>query len=125
MRGSGRRVTGLPRGSGLPPPPRCISYTKVPNQYGPYAYCSLDTGVACARHIQLPTPGTQVKKERIAWRAGASKGNMMHKDTKNQSYVGSSGQTLTTNASTRKFVTKPMSYVAALCLVPNQNQVPN
>ena len=38
----------------LPPPP-CISYAKVPNEYGPYAYCSLDTGVACARHMQLPT----------------------------------------------------------------------
>ena len=50
-----------------PPPPPCISYAKIPNQYGPYAYCSLDTGVACAQHIQLPTPGTQVQKERIAW----------------------------------------------------------
>ena len=49
------------------PPPPCISYAKVPNQYGPYAYCSLDTGVACARHIQLPTPGARVQKERIAW----------------------------------------------------------
>ena len=36
------------------PPPPCISYAKVPNQYGPYAYCSLDTGVACAQHMQLP-----------------------------------------------------------------------
>ena len=49
------------------PPPPCISYAKVPNQYGPYAYCSLNTGVACARRIQLPTPGTHVQKERIAW----------------------------------------------------------
>ena len=38
----------------LPPPP-CISYANVHNYYGPYAYCSLDKGVACAQHIQLPT----------------------------------------------------------------------
>ena len=38
-----------------PPPPRCDSYAKVPNQCGPYAYCSLDEGVAGAQHIQLPT----------------------------------------------------------------------
>jgi hypothetical protein len=36
-------------------PPLCNSCAKVPNQYGPYAYCSLDKGVACAQHIQLPT----------------------------------------------------------------------
>ena len=46
----------------------------------------------------------------------------MHKYPQNQSYVGSSGQTLTTNVymtlCTRKFV-KPMSYVVALNLVPN------
>ena len=40
--------------AGAPPPP-CISYTNVHNYYGPYAYCSLDKGVACAQHIQLPT----------------------------------------------------------------------
>ena len=39
----------------LPPPPPCISYANVHNYYGPYAYCSLDKGVACAQHIQLPT----------------------------------------------------------------------
>ena len=38
----------------LPPPP-CISYANVRNYYGPYAHCSLDKGVACAQHIQLPT----------------------------------------------------------------------
>ena len=38
-----------------PPPPPCNSYAKVPNEYGPYAYYSLDKGVACAQHIQLPT----------------------------------------------------------------------
>ena len=34
-------------------PPRrpCNSYGKVPSQYGPYAYCSLDKGVACTYHI--------------------------------------------------------------------------
>ena len=37
------------------PPPPCISYANVPNYYGPYAHCSLDTCVACAQHIQLPT----------------------------------------------------------------------
>ena len=37
------------------PPPFCISYANVHNYYGPYAYCSLDKGVACAQHIQLPT----------------------------------------------------------------------
>ena len=26
----------------------------VRNYYRPYAHCSLDKGVACARHIQLP-----------------------------------------------------------------------
>ena len=28
------------------PPPLCISYANVHNYYGPYAYCSLDKGVA-------------------------------------------------------------------------------
>ena len=32
-----------------------ISYANIHNYYGPYAYCSLDQGVACAQHIQLPT----------------------------------------------------------------------
>ena len=36
-------------------PSPCISYANVHNYYGPYAYCSLDKGVACAQHIQLPT----------------------------------------------------------------------
>ena len=36
-------------------PPPCISYANAHNYYGPYAYCSLDKGVACAQHIQLPT----------------------------------------------------------------------
>ena len=44
----------------------------------------------------------------------------MHKYPQNQSYVGSSGQTLTTNVSMTygagKLITKPMSYVAALHL---------
>ena len=38
-----------------PPPPLCPSYTNVHNYYGPYAHCSLDKGVACTQHIQLPT----------------------------------------------------------------------
>ena len=38
-----------------PPPPLCNSYAKVPNPYGPYAYCSLDKGVASVQHIQLLT----------------------------------------------------------------------
>ena len=37
------------------PPPPCISYANVRNYYGPYTHCSLDKGVACAQHIQLPT----------------------------------------------------------------------
>ena len=37
------------------PPPPCISYANVNDYYGPYAYCSLDKGVACTQHIQLPT----------------------------------------------------------------------
>ena len=40
----------------LPPPPPCISYANVRNYYSPYAQCSLDKGVACAKLIQLPTP---------------------------------------------------------------------
>ena len=43
---------------GYPPPPR-ISYANVHNYYGPYAYCSLDKGVACAQHIQLLTHTVQ------------------------------------------------------------------
>ena len=38
-----------------PPPPR-ISYAKVPNQYGPYAYCSLDKAL-----------DARVQKEKFAW----------------------------------------------------------
>ena len=45
-----------PSGAGyLPPPPPCISHANVHTYYGPYAYCSLDKGVACAQHIHLPT----------------------------------------------------------------------
>ena len=36
-------------------PPPSISYANVHNYYGPYAYCSLDKGVACAQYMQLPT----------------------------------------------------------------------
>ena len=36
-------------------PLTCVSDAKVPNGYGPYAYCSSDKTVACAYHIQLPT----------------------------------------------------------------------
>ena len=43
------------RGGGGSTPPPCISYANVHNYYGPYAYCSLDKGVACAQHIQLLT----------------------------------------------------------------------
>ena len=38
------------------PPCLGISYAKIPNQYGPYAYCSLDKAV-----------DAQVQKEKIAW----------------------------------------------------------
>ena len=32
-------------------PPPCNSCAKVPNYYGPSAYCSLDNAVACTYHI--------------------------------------------------------------------------
>ena len=44
------------------PHPLCISYANVHFYYGPYAYCSLDKGVACAQHIQLPTHTCWCKK---------------------------------------------------------------
>ena len=47
-------VGALTSNSEVPPPP-CTSYADVHNYYAPYAYCSLDKGVACAQHIQLPT----------------------------------------------------------------------
>ena len=47
-------LCGFPRVLKYPPPP-CISYANVRNYYGPYAHCSLDKGVACTQHIQLPT----------------------------------------------------------------------
>ena len=34
------------------PPPR-LSYGKIPNSYGPYAYCSLDKAVAYAYCIHM------------------------------------------------------------------------
>ena len=37
------------------PFPPFISYANVHKYYGPYTYCSLDKGVACVQHIQLPT----------------------------------------------------------------------
>ena len=37
------------------PPPPCTSYANVHNYYGPCAHRSLDKGVACTQHIQLPT----------------------------------------------------------------------
>ena len=47
-----------PHSFGAPtqPPPPCISYTKVPNKYGPYAYCSSDKAI-----------DAQVQREKIAW----------------------------------------------------------
>ena len=54
IRGSDGSPAGIP--TDVPPlPPPCISYANVRNYYGPYAHCSLDKGVACAKHIQLPT----------------------------------------------------------------------
>ena len=43
------------KSSDMYPPPPCISYANVRNYYGPYTQRSLDKGVACAQHIQLPT----------------------------------------------------------------------
>ena len=48
-------------------PPPLYKLRQSPKLIRPYAYCSLDTGVACTRNIQLPTPGALVQKERIAW----------------------------------------------------------
>ena len=67
------------------PPSLCLSYAKVQNEYCPHAYCSLDKA---ARHIQL-----------LAHTPPPRKGNVMHKYPQNQSSVGSSGQTITTNVS--------------------------
>ena len=39
------------------------------------------------------------KKEKIAWQAGARKGNIMHNYPQNQTYVGSTGQKFATNLS--------------------------
>ena len=56
-------------GKWVPPPP-CISYAKVPNQYGPYAYCSLNTGVACAAHRTTDSGRPCSKREdcMVSWR---------------------------------------------------------
>ena len=95
------------------PPPPCINYAKVPNYYGPYAYCSLGKAV-----------DAQVQKEKIAWRAAARKGNLMHKYPQNQSYVGSNGQTLTTNVSMTPSSWQMCHQTHVLCgrttFVPNQ-----
>ena len=40
----------------LPSPPPCQGYAKAPNQYGPYAYCSLDKAM-----------DARAQKEKIAW----------------------------------------------------------
>ena len=47
------RVGVLPPRLFVSPP--FISYGNVRNYYGPYTHCSLDKGVPCAQHIQLPT----------------------------------------------------------------------
>ena len=60
------------------PTPRCISCANVHNYCGPYAYCSLDKGVACAQHIQLqatcaeidnlgPMGCIRLKKKKDSW----------------------------------------------------------
>ena len=48
----------------------------------------------------------------VSW---CGRGNIVHKHPQNQSYVGSTVQTLTTNVSGK------LSYLAALHLVPNQH----
>ena len=77
-----------------------------------YAYCSLDKAVACARHIQLPAHAPPPRK-----------GDIMHKYPQNQSSVGSSGQTITTDVSMTpcnwQIVTKTLSYAVALHFVRN------
>ena len=64
----------FPKNSSLYPPPPCISYADVRNDYGPYAHCSLDKAIACAQHIQLLAHtcacawyDARVQKEKIAW----------------------------------------------------------
>ena len=53
-----------------PPPP-------VHNYYGPYAYCSLDKGVACAQHIQLPTHVLKLTIQDL-WDASDKKKFLVH-----------------------------------------------
>ena len=67
-------------------PPPLYKLRKSHKLIRPYTHCSLDKAV-----------DTQVQKEKIVWGTGARKGYIMHKHPQNQSYVGSSGQTLTTN----------------------------
>ena len=67
----------------LYPPHPCNSYGKIPYSYGPYAYCSMDKAVAYVYHIH-----GELVRERG-----------MHRYPENQSYVGSTGQTLTPNVS--------------------------
>ena len=77
---------------------------------GPYAYCSLDEGVACTYHIHgelVQERGIQcidIPKIRAPWVQVGNHSQQMCP----WPYVPG------------KFVTKPMSYVAALHLVPNQ-----
>ena len=97
----------------LPPSLPCNSHAKVPNQYGPYAYCSLGKAV-----------DAQVRTKKIARSAGARNGSVMHQYPQNQSYVVSSGQTLTTNVSMTLCSWQICHQTHVLCgrttFVPNQ-----
>ena len=103
----------------LTTPPPHPSFAKSPNEYGPYAYCSLgkavDAHICATSQMHRKLKKTQYGTKNLS--KGAKNGvqvfadihnfacvrtactafPIMHKYPKNQSYVGSSGQTLTPN----------------------------
>ena len=102
-------------------PPPCISYANVRNYYGPYAHCSLDKGIACAQHIQLPTQ-TCVR----AWYECTLTSAHISKCMQTQDSLGNmkiSGSQPCWHKPWLRVIgkcdDKPMSYVAALHFVRN------
>ena len=97
------------------PPPPCISYANVHNYHGPYAYCSLDKGVACAQHIQLPTHTCTRAQDTCAEIDNSGPMGCIRLK-QNKFLVHQQGATC---AEIGKCDDKPMSYVAALHFVRN------
>ena len=93
------------------PPPSGKSYANVHNYYGPYAYCSLGKGMACATHTTADTHVGRPHVRKLAiqdlWDAS---------DQKKKFLVHQQGATC---AEIGKCDDKPMSYVATLHFVPN------